>query len=172
MPVEQVKIIGDAEDSMGGGKAGQAIGQGYGNAQDLFSQQAYQQGQKAINLQLDALAQGGMQALMGTGAQTFSGGSEIRSPFMYGTTAQRAYDVTTDTFVETMQDGTRYHYTGSGDCLAVVPPGMFFQRDSVYGMPMVVPVDPNSGTRMKPEPESSPHDAILKPSRKLKFAAE
>lgn len=87
---------------MGGGKASAAIGGPIGDAQSDLS--------NAIN---DVT----YQAFMARGQQNFSGGSQIRSTFLYA-----------------VPDDPEYKFT--------------------------------------PEPESSPHDAILKPSRKLKFAAE
>ena len=166
---------------MGGGKAGQAIGQPIGDAEEVFAQQqnvanslAYQQGQQNWA--------GQAQNLLGAvgGQQAFSGGSEIRSPFQWtsanierleslkpGNTFVSTDGVTRVISIVQRLDDTRVMVTDSVGVFAVinVPPSWTGTDEKKFRSPIQY-------APPKPEPESSPHDAILKPSRKLKFAAE
>jgi hypothetical protein len=139
----QVKIV---EDSMGGSGLSGAIGKGQ---QDLT--------QQAIQLQQNTLANS-LSDLMQDGTQIFSGGSQIRSPFQYASAEGKIYDKERGTFWERQSDGTYVEYDGYGKALGIGTP------KAVESLRVAPPP--------KPESESSPHDAILKPSRKLKLAAE
>ena len=117
---EQVKIV---EDTMGGGKAGAAIGGNIRDTKGLFEQQGYQQSP---------------QILIG-GLSGMAGGQQNVSSDLYVQQLQ----------AERFQQAQGYRFVFSELKESPTPP-----------------------TPPKPEPESSPHDAILKPSRKLKLAAE
>ena len=162
----EVTIV-EPEETVGGGKAGQAIGGPIGDAQEVFAQQ-YAQNQ--------ASRLGG---LMGSGQQgIYSGGSEIRNPFTYSVpdnpeykfkfiegmkvpaNGQRVYDPNTDSFFYRDSSGLIVRCNGEGVILQVMPLQETIRVTGIDAPPL------------KPEPESSPHDAILKPSRKMKFAAE
>jgi hypothetical protein len=165
---EDVRIVEPEGDSMGGGKASAAIGGPIGDAQSDLS---------------NAINEVTYQAFMARGQQNFSGGSQIRSPFQYNTpdykfkfygwrqdgeraigsltspaVGSKVYNPNTDTFWELGADGIVREYDGGGNFLGLPP--------------LSEATSPSLVSPPKPEPESSPHDAILKPSRKLKFAAE
>lgn len=159
---EELTII-EPEEAMSGSKSS-AIGGPIGDAQNVFAQQQaaqYQQGlQNAASLM----------GLMGgqSSLQNFSGGSEIRSPFIY---SDSSFNVG-DSFVG--DDGVRRVIASvrrlDDSRLMVIDSVGFIgiitapigTGDRAYAAP----------TRFEPKPESSPHESILKPSRKLKFAAE
>lgn len=157
---------------MGGGKASAAIGGPIGDAQSDLS---------------NAINEVTYQAFMARGQQNFSGGSQIRSTFLYAvpdnpeykftftatgpldainrslripSDGRKIYDPNSNTFFYRNGDGLIVRCDGEGRIVQVITPQ---QQIAVSGI---------SGPPPKPEPESSPHDAILKPSRKLKFAAE
>jgi hypothetical protein len=162
-----ITIVEPKEETVGGGKAGAAIG---GQ-------------QQAIDLQINALAQKSL-SMLGGGQQSFSGGSEIRSPFMYAVPDDPKYKfkfterniepianlLPGQTFVST--DGVTRLITS----VQRLDDTRVMVTDSV-GVFAVLDVPRSAGPVAyapppKPEPESSPHDAILKPSRKFKLAAE
>jgi len=157
---EQVKIV---EDIMGGGSLGAAIGGNIGDAQNVFEQRQKQ----VVELQQAALSNS-LAGLMQSGATAaVSGGSEIRSPLQYADSSIRpgALFQFRDGTIRTVTQVSRLD---SERIMIVDNLGEITVRDLALQFATAARVTPSP----KPEPESSPHDAILKPSRKLKLAAE
>jgi len=139
-PAEQVKIVGDEEETVGGIGVQSAVGLQKEQAQDLYNN-----------------APPGVLSGSSGYQFKFSGWQEkFRSE-----EGNKYYDINSNTFVERWPDGTLVRYDGDGKVVEAVP-----LRDQTAEQ-KVVPTFLNAE-----KPESSPHDAILKPSRKLKLLAE